>query len=106
MLVSLNLLHYQSASQNSKSGASIMSGIKISSNNESLRNALNSLRQVLTTSLGDKLQCSSTFAEIETTIGSIEQKLNDLVLDPSSIIIDSKEEFAAPAPAPVQAFTG
>jgi hypothetical protein len=103
VLVSLNIPHYHSASQNLTSGALIMSGIKISSNNESLRNALDSLRQVLTTSLGDKFQCAGTFAEIETTIGSIEQKLNDLVLDPSSIIIEHNEEFATLTPTAVQA---
>jgi hypothetical protein len=79
-----------------------MSGSKLSANNGSLRSALGSLREVLTSSLGDKCQCTGIFSEIESTIDRIEQKLNDLVIGPNpgldvvgeNLSVDAQEQFS------------
>ena len=75
-----------------------MSGTKLSASNSSLRNALDSLKMSLSSSLGDKFQCTDTFAQMEATISCIEQKLGDLVLDPSRVIASAEENFAVELP--------
>jgi hypothetical protein len=68
-----------------------MYGSNLAANNGTLRSALDSLKKALASSLGDKCQCAGMFAEIETTIDCIEQKLNDLVLEPSPVIAAAGE---------------
>jgi hypothetical protein len=68
-------------------------GSNLSANNETLRSALDSLRAALTSSLGDKCQCAGTFVQMETTIDRIEQKLNDLVLEPSPVVAGADESL-------------
>jgi len=73
-------------------------GSNLSANNETLRTALDSLRNALSSSLGDKCQCAGMFAEIETTINCIDQKLNDLVLEPSPVGVPTEGSLSIDPP--------
>jgi hypothetical protein len=71
-----------------------MYGSNLTANNDTLRSALDSLRKTLASSLGDKCQCAGTFAEMETIINCIEQKLNDLVLEPNPVAVPAVAEIS------------
>ena len=59
-----------------------MSGINLSTNNSTLKTSLSSLRGVLASSLGERCDYSP-IAKMEDIVASIEQKFNDLVLEPT-----------------------